>query len=90
MEENRTVLNDRNVAHNSKVVEGSGISEEDRILTIDHEAGNVEGSKVHNRVLVGLEVTGAREVVEACGNVHNQLPVDQDIKLPHTVVEIVQ
>jgi len=61
------------------VVEECRVLEEDRVLTINNETGDVEGSEVDDRILVSLVVAGPREMVEACGNIHDQLPVDRDI-----------
>src|SRR6266487_1925284 len=90
MEKNRIVLDNRNIAHNPVVIEWRGILEEDRVLTVDHETRNVEGSKVNDRILVRPVVTGTVEMVEAGRNIHQQLAVDQDIQLAHTIVEIVK
>ena len=90
MEKNRIVLNNRNVAHNPIVIEWRRIPEEDRVLTVNHKTGNVEGSKVNDRTLVRPVVTSTGEMVEARRNIHQQLAVDQDIQLAHTIVEIVK
>jgi len=90
MEKNRIVLNNRNVAHNPVVIEWSGILEEDRVLTVNHETRNVEGSEVNDRTFVRPVITGTGELVEPRRNIHHQLAVDQDVQLAHTIVKIVK
>ncbi len=89
MEHNTAALDDGDIAHNAKVVELGGIFEEDGVLALDDEAGNVEGSKVEHSVLVGLEVSSTSKVVEAGRNVRDRLAVDDHVQLANPVVKVV-
>jgi len=89
MKQYSAALNNRNVPHKSEVVTGLGILEQDGILALHHEACNVEGSEAHPRVIVGRIVSASREMVQAGGNINDQVAVDEDLQLADTVIEVV-
>jgi len=90
VEKNSAALNNPDVSHNAKVVEGGGVLEDNGVLTGDKKAGDVEWSKVDGNPLVGLVVPSPGEMVQARRDICYQLAVDQDAQLTDAVVKIIQ
>jgi len=89
LEEDRRALGDGNVPDEAEVA-GQWILEHDCILSLDDEAGYVEGSELDPGVLVGKIVASAAEVVQPSGNVDDLVAVDKDLELADPVVEVVE
>ena len=90
MKEQCVPLNYRYVANNPVVIERRGILEENSILAIDEEAGNVKGSEVDIGATVGVEVPSPSEMVQPCRDIHNELAVNEDLELAHSVVKVIK
>ena len=78
MKQNSTSLRNRDIPYLAKVA-GWRTLEDDCVLALDDEAGDVEGSKIHPPVRVGRIIAGSREMVEPCRNVHRQMTVYQNL-----------
>src|SRR5438093_8788381 len=89
LEEDCRALGDGNVPDESEVA-GQWILEHDCILSLDDEAGYVEGSEFDPGVLVGEIVASAAEVVQPSGNVDDLVAVDKDLELADPIVEVVE
>ena len=82
-------LGDLDATHDSKMVEGSGIREENSIPALDQKTSDVEGSKIDPCPSVWRKVSSTPEIVKARGNIHDQLPIDENLDLADPVVEVV-
>jgi len=72
------------------VVKGRWVYEHDGVLSLDHEVCNVEGSKLHPSVLILHKVTCSIQMVQARGNVNDEMAVDEDLELADAIIEVVQ
>jgi len=72
-------LHDRNVAYDAEVVRRIRICERDVVLSIHHEACNVEGSKLDPFARIRRIVSRACKMIQSSWNVHDEMTVDEDL-----------
>src|SRR5260370_39442213 len=89
VEQNSTALNDGDVPDEPKMA-ARRILEHNSVLPLHHEAGNVEGSKVHPSILIICKVTSSSQMVQARRNIDDQVSVDEDLQLADAIIEVVQ
>src|SRR6266516_2956224 len=89
MQQYLVTLGDGDVSNQAEV-SGERILENDCVLALYYEAGNVKGPEPDPSNHVGRIVAAARQMVQPSRNISNQVTVDQDLELSHTVVKVVQ
>ena len=72
-------MEDSDVLNPAEVWAGCGVKECDRILALDEEAGDVEGSEGDPSARVRQIVATAAEMVQPCWNIDHQLVIHDDL-----------
>ncbi len=89
MQQYYVTLSDGDVSNQAEVA-GERVLEHDCVLALHYEAGYVKGPEVDPGIHVWCIVAAAREMVQPCRNINNQVTIYQDLELSHTVVKVVQ
>ncbi len=72
-------LHYRNVTYDAEVVGSIHVCERDVVLSIHHEACNVEGSKLDPFARIRSIVSRACKMIQSSWNVHDEITVDEDL-----------
>jgi hypothetical protein len=82
-------LEDGDVLDKPEVVTRLRIREQDIILSLHYEAGNVEGSEADPCIVVRRIVPTSGEMVQSRRKINDQVAVNEDLELSDPVFEVV-